>query len=198
MAFRRQKQAENELADFLPAFKAAVLQAHKRLLKNPDIADLDKGTRSRIVRDFVVAELRRQLDGQRGVHIEDGNQTVLFCLRNDWLVQVHKLDETGGVAKNFTQLSMDLRSNTIDQGALPNIPPAATVLFLGPVDTGDIEHPDVWLVCPGVGSETWKIDLTGDDEEPPAIKEITPEPPPTDQPGTQVVVKPSRRRQRKL
>lgn len=192
MAFRSRDQAQQELAPLLPAFRDAVLKAHDRLLRNPDLPDLDKGTRTRMIRDFAVKELCQQLDGTRGVHIEVGNQTVLFCVGQNWVVQVHKLSEAGEVAKNFTQLSMNLRSNTIDQDALPNIPASATVLFLGHVETGDIDEPDVRLVCSG--HNTWSLDL-GDIGIAPVV-EITPLVPVVEEPGTQVVVKPGKKRSR--
>ena len=145
-----------------------------------------------MVRDLAVNELRRELDGRRGVQIVDGNQTTLICVGQNWVIQVHKLDEAGDIARNFTQLAIDLRDGAIPQQLLPNLPPEATVLFLGHVETGDIDHPDVRLVFPGV--ERWSIGLLDDE---PAVEEITPAAQTADEIGTQVVVKPERQRQQK-
>jgi hypothetical protein len=193
MAFRRQEVAERELAQYFQIFRAAVKAGYRRFWDGDFVADLDKGTRARVIRDFVVAELRRQLDGQRQVYIDDTNQTALFCIGTNWAVQVHKLDECGEVSKNYTQLAMDLRRNTIDESLLPNIPSAATVLFLGYVDS-DIEHPEIWLACPGERNETWMIDLSDEAQGAPVeeIKPVTPI-----EPGTQIVINSAARRQRK-
>jgi hypothetical protein len=191
MAFRRRKQAKIELAEFMPVFETAIADGYRRFWARDDITVLEKGTRSRVIRDYIAAELRIAFDGQRGVHIDDSNQTTLFCIGQNWAIQVHKLDDAGEVAKNYTQLSMDLRSNEIDQESLPNVPEAATVLFLGYVESGDPEHPDMRLVCPGDAGKTWMIELGG---AAPGIEDITPIAAKGDEPGTRIVVSPAGRR----
>ncbi len=191
MAYRRREQAEAELVAFMPMFQAAIANGYRRFWARDDITVLEKGTRSRIIRDYIAAELRTAFDRQRQVHIEDSNQTTLFCIGQNWAIQVHKLDEAGEVAKNYTQLAMDLRSNEIDQESLPNVPGSATVLFLGYVDSGDPEHPDMLLVCPGAAGKTWTIELGRAVQE---IEEITPTAPPAEEPGTRIVVSPAARR----
>lgn len=175
-------------------FREAVARGHGRLWKRDDILDLEPGTRSRVIRDYIASELRRLMDGRRGIHVIDGNQTTLFCIGQNWAVQVHKFDDAGDIAKNYTQASMDLRENVIDQACLPNVPEAATVLFLGYVNTGDPERPLIRLYCPGSGDKTWMIDL-GDGSTPEAVKEITPTPNTTE--GTKVVINPVVKRKRK-
>jgi hypothetical protein len=191
MAFRRRKQAEIELAEFMPLFERAIGNGHRRFWSGDNITVLEKGTRSRVIRDFIAHELRIVFDGQREIHVDDSNQTTLFCIGQNWAIQVHKLDDSGEVAKNYTQLSMDLRSNEIDQGSLPNVPEAATILFLGYVESGDPEHPDMRLVCPGDAGRTWMIELGGATSE---IEDITPIAATGDQPGTRIIVSPAGRR----
>ncbi len=143
-----------------------------------------------MIRDLVVDELRRLLDGRPKIHILDENQTALFCIGQNWTVQVHKLDAANQIARNFNQTSMDLRRNVVPELTLPGVPPKATVLFLGYVENlSDPKCPEIRLCCPGeVDDETWVIQLGSALPEQP--KDITPDMPRSDpNEGTRVVAK---------
>jgi hypothetical protein len=190
MAFRPQALAEKELTEFLQLFAEAVTEGHRRFWKIPGVHVFDPGTRSRMIRDLVVDEMRRAMDGKPKTHILDENQTALFCVDQNWIVQVHKLDPANQIAKNFNQTSMDLRCNRVSETTLPGVPPKATVLFLGYVENlSDPKCPEIRLYCPGeVDEETWMIPLGIAPPEQP--EEITPKTPLSDpEEGTRVVAK---------
>ncbi len=201
MAFRPKEQAEAELAEHFPIFREAIATASNAFWRRLDVHVFDPGTRVRMIRDYVVHELRRLMDGKRDTHIENANQTTLFAISQNWIVQVHKVDEGNEIAKNFTQISMDLRDNKITaevQEMLPGLPAKATVLFLGYViNEADPKSPEMRLCCPGIGEQqTWMIPL-GIAAPPPAA-DITPQaPPPEPGEGTKVVV-PNKAVERKL
>jgi hypothetical protein len=191
MAFRPKEQAERELAVYLPLFVEAITEASRQFWKRGDNHKLDPGTQTRALRDYVVYELRRVMDGKSKVKIIDENQTTFFCADQNWIIQVHKLDEGNEVAKNFNQTSMDLRSNKVPQETtLPNLPATATVVFLGHVpNIADPKCPDMRLFCPGPVGESWVIPLGI--VPPEQSPEITPKTPPPEGPneGTRVVAK---------
>lgn len=194
MTTRGREQAEMELGELFDEFAAAVDAGNRHFWAKygEDSHRITSIARAGLIRCLVADELKKRIDGRPKVLIEERHQTTQFYFGHNWVIQVHKLDESNRRAMNDTQRCLDLDENN----AQPCLIPGATVLYLGYIENvGDHVSPELRLTCPGGDAPVWVIDL-GAASTPPPPTEITPPDvhgSPSD--GTKVVV---RRKDRKF
>lgn len=195
MATRSQELAKALLGDLFPLFAEAV-DAGNRHFWRTYVDDAHKYTsicRAGMLRCLIADELKKRLAGRPGIAIDDRHQTTMFCIGHDWVVRVHKLDAGSRSATNETQRSLDLNDNDLQDVDLPGIPPSATVLTLGYVESlGDQLAPEIQLTCPDGDAPAWTIDLGS--YLPPKAVEVKPPEPSKPSSGAEVVVRPTKRR----
>jgi hypothetical protein len=109
MITRSREDALRELGELFDYFREALVTGNRHFWTAyaADAHRVMRGARAFLIRDFIVDELKKLLDGRPGIAITEGNQTTLFCCGQNWVLQVHKLDEGCCSAPNATQMSLE-------------------------------------------------------------------------------------------
>lgn len=156
---RPQAEVRKDLADFLSLLAPAMLKGLNECGRDqrPAAHRFRKTTKRSVSRDYIVDELRLVLDGQRGIHIDDHDETTDFWFSTKYRARVHHAGEDFEVA-----LGKTLQSSLFDGNAMPALSdefdPTCLYLLYVP-QKADPTAVEFYLMCPGEGGWVHQLDI---------------------------------------
>src|SRR5262245_50588083 len=149
MAVRALELAEKELGPYFPMIRDAVSAANAHLWRTyaSDMHRTSSRSRANVLCDWIGDEIGQRLGDEAKVTPVRAHGVTSFAIGENWLLRVHKLDESGGSAINDTQLRLALEDNDLSQISLFGMPESATLVYVGYIENvANPLHPEVWLI----------------------------------------------------
>ena len=171
MAVRTLEQAERDLGEHFEAMRTAVSTANAHFWQTyaDDMYRTSPRSRANVLCDFIGDELGKSFLGRPKIAATHSYGVASYAIDQDWLLRVHKMDKSGSVATNNTQLCLALKDNDLAEAVLLGVPRSATVVYLGYIENvANPLQPEVWLTCPDGDEPAWEI-LLGTAEPPTPI-----------------------------
>jgi hypothetical protein len=116
-----------------------------------------KTTKRSVSRDYIVDELRIALDGKRGIHIDDHDETTDFWFSTKYRARVHHAGEDFEIA-----LGKTLQSSLFDDNEMPALSDdfnPTCLYFLYVPQKADPTAVEFYLMCPGEDGWVHQLDV---------------------------------------